>query len=139
MLVVADYVRMDERGSLPLPAVLRRVSQRVVRLEEVASVDLGDEEVRKTADELRDRSARRRDFDGNRDRVTVVFDQVEHRELQVAGGVERFPEFPFGDLSVSARDVNELVFVKLAVGLDGRKLRHTHARLREADRVQELH
>ena len=133
-----DDVGVNERRTLPRAAVLRRVAQRVVGLEEVAPVDLGEEEVRKAAQELRDRAARRVDLDGDRDRVAVVLDQEEDGELQVAGRGEGFPELALGGLPLPARDDDDLVGVEAALLRRARGSGPCASPLRRADGVEEL-
>ena len=112
MAVGPDDVRMDESGSLALPAVLRRVAQGVVGPEEVAPVHFRDEETGEAAHELRDRASGRVDFDRDRYRVTVVFDQEKDGQLQSAGRRERFPELSFGSLPFASRHDGDLILVK---------------------------
>ena len=107
--VGTDDVGMDEGRPQALAAVLDRVPERVVGLEEVRAVDLRDEEVRVVAHELRDRTARRVDLDRHGDRVAVVLDEKQDGQLQVARRGKRFPELAFGRLPVSPGDVGHLV------------------------------
>ncbi len=139
MAVGTHDARVDERRAHARAAVLRRVAQRVVGLEKVGPVGLGDEEVRERAHELRDRAAGRVDLDRNRDRVAVVLDEEEDRQLEIARRRERFPELPLRGLAFAARDVDDLVAVEGAVLRELGDPAHPPARLRGADGVQELH
>ena len=138
MAVRPDDVRVDQRGALPRPAVFDRRAQRIVGLHEIAAVDFGDREVREAGQELRDRAARRVDLDRDRDGVTVVFDQVEDGELQVARGRERFPELPLGGLALSGRDVDDLVAPETPAGGELRDLRKPPPSLCRPNRVEKL-
>ena len=64
---------------------------------------------RETARQARNAAARGLHFHGNRDGVTVVFDQVEQRKLFGARGVERFPKFAFAGGAVATGNVDDLI------------------------------
>ena len=48
----------------------------------------------------------------HRDRVAVVGDDVEHREVEPARGVQRLPELAFGGRALAERHVRDLVAVR---------------------------
>ena len=54
----------------------------------------------------------------DRDRVAVVRDDIQHRQVQTTGGVERLPELALGGGAVAQRHICEFV----AVGDTARKL-----------------
>ena len=65
------------------------------------------------ATSLRDVAARRLHFDRHRDRVAVVFDEEDHRQLSEAGGVQRLPELAFAGRAVAERQVGDFVVVEV--------------------------
>ena len=138
MAVGADDVRVDEGGALPAPAVLDGVAQRVVGLEEVAAVDLGQEQVREAAHQLRDRSAGGVDLDRHGDRVAVVLDEEEDGQLQVAGGIEGFPELAFRGLAFAGRHENDLVLLEPALARQLRNQSLAPPGLGRSDGMQKL-
>jgi hypothetical protein len=58
------------------------------------------------------------DFDRHGDRVAVVLDEEEHRQLLDAGGVERFPELALARGAIAERDVRDFVWLesRFAIG-----------------------
>src|SRR5437867_3911554 len=98
-------MRVDEARAFPRPAPGRRPGKGGVARDRIAPIDLLEVEVRERRDEPRDAPSRRQDLDGNGDRVAVVFDEVEHGELQIAGGVERLPELSLARRPVAEGDV----------------------------------
>ncbi len=60
-------------------------------------------------DDSRDVAAGSLEFHRYRDGVSVVFNQVQHRELFEACRVERFPELALARGAVANRDVDHLV------------------------------
>ena len=81
----------------------------------------------------------RLDFDRHRDRVAVVLDQEEDRQLQVAGRVQRFPELAFARRALAERDVDDLVRLQARVAIGSPGIRAViSAGLGRADRLQEL-
>jgi hypothetical protein len=107
--VGADDVGVDEGRALSLAAVGEGPLQGVVGGEEVAAVDLGEEEAGVPADDLGDRAAGRVHLDRGRDRELVVLDEEEDGEPARRGGVESLPELPFGGRPVADRDDGDLV------------------------------
>jgi hypothetical protein len=67
----------------------------LVARQEVASVDLLDVEPGERRNQLGDRPASGVHLHRDRDRVLVVLDDVDDRELEVAGRVEALPELAF--------------------------------------------
>ena len=80
----------------------------------IAPVDLADEQVGERADELRDAAPRGLHLHRDRDRVAVVLDDVDDRDLAVAGGVEALPELALGRGPVAGRAVDDLVLLLAA-------------------------
>src|SRR5438552_4277490 len=106
-------MRMDERWASALAAIFSGALKCFVTGEHIRSVAFLDVEIGKTAHQPRNASARRLYFDGDGDRVAVVFDQVEHRQLKIAGRVERFPKLAFARRAVARGNVNDLIFFKV--------------------------
>src|ERR1700676_3236382 len=119
MGVRADYVGVDERGAAALTAILHGVLAGRVTFQRVGAVALGNMQAWKASRQLGNAAAGRLYLDGNRDGVTVVFDEVEQRELFRTGDIERFPELPFAGGAVAGRDVNDLVGIMADVFPEG--------------------
>ena len=137
--VRADHLGVHERRALARARVVDGRGHRLVAGEEVGAVDALDEEAGERGDELRDVAAGRLHFDRDGNRVAVVLDQVDDRELERARGVERLPELPFAGGAFADRDVGDLVgLVERLASFDrGDPLVHA-ARFRRADGVQAL-
>ena len=90
-------------------------------------------------EEAREAAARRLHVDRRRDRVAVVLDEVEHRQLAHAGGVERLPEFAFARRAFADRDERHFVALELRESIRNRleTLVET-SRFGDADAVQAL-
>ncbi len=112
MRVRPNHVRMDERGSLPLARVLDGALERLVARDQIAAVDLFDVQVGEGSNELRDAAARRVHLDRNGDRVAVVFDQIDDRQLEIRRVVERLPELAFARRAVAGRAEDDLVLLE---------------------------
>ncbi len=69
-------------------------------------------EIRESAHQLADVAARGADFNRNRDGVLVVLNHIQHRQLQVRGGVQRLPELAFTGGAVAAGDEDDFVAVE---------------------------
>ena len=126
---------VDEDGTGPEARPADRLGAGVADREVVAAVELHDLEAGEAGDEVGDR-CRGLVFDRDRDRETVVLDDVDDRQVQLAGGVEALPELALRGRPVAERDVGHLVGVGLdplqAVGGD------VPSGLRAADRRQAL-
>ncbi len=143
LLVVGERVRVrpgdervDETRSRAGAHVRDRVRALAPHLEVVAAVHLHDVQAADAAHHLRDR---RRVLVGrpHRDRVAVVGDDEQHREVQPGRGVERLPELAFGGRALAERHVRDLVAVRGAA----RQVRapaDVARRLRATDRGQAL-
>ncbi len=95
MRVRPDHLRVHERRTLALPGIVVRLEHHVVGRERIATVDLLHEQVRKRAHQLGNRAAGSIDLDRHRDRVAIVLDEEDNRQLEIARRVQCFPEFPF--------------------------------------------
>jgi hypothetical protein len=130
---------VHERRSLPRTGVVHRGAHRLVAGEEVGTVDTLDEQSRERLDELRDVAARRLHFHRHRDRVAVVFDQVDDGQLERAGRVERFPEFAFARRTFPDRHVRDFIGVEARLApLDGRDVLIDAAGFGGADGMETL-
>src|SRR5512141_1418266 len=112
MRVGSDHVGMNERRSLSGSRIVDGARHRVVAGEEIAAVNFLDVEIREGANQLRYRSTGSAYLDGNRDRVAVILDEIDDRQLQVGGSIERLPELTFARRSFSSRYEDDLVVVK---------------------------
>src|SRR5678815_4798084 len=104
---------MDECGALAIANVLGRLAQRSIARQVVGTVATEGAEARVAVEHPRDISRRRLHVDGHRDRVTVVFDEVEDGKLPGRGRVERFPELTLARAAFTDRDVGNLVAIEL--------------------------
>ena len=135
MGVGADDLGMNEGRAFPHAAIADRLAHGLEARDRIAAVDLEDEEIGERAHQLADAAARGLDLDRNRDRVAVVLHQVDHGQLQVAGGVEAFPELAFGGGAVAGADEDDLVMLERG---QRPRLLHEQARLGAAHGLEEL-
>ena len=102
-------VSVNQRRSLPLPAVADRFLAGSVALDDVRAIALLDEEVGEARHELGYAPSGGLDLHRNRDGIPDVLHQEDHRELQIAGGVQCLPELSFGCGAVSGGANHHLV------------------------------
>ena len=116
-------VAWTKAGPLPRAHVRDGVAQRPVAREVVGAVAAERPQAREVLDEARDVAAGRLHLDRDGDGVAVVLDEIEHRQLPRARGVQRLPELAFARRAVADRDVGDLVVVevRLAIGNLGRR------------------
>ena len=91
-------------------------------VEVVGAVAAEDLQVRETFDQARDVAAGRLHRHRHRDRIAVVFDEIQHRHRLRAGRVQGFPELTLARRAVADRDVRDFVAM-LARGAVG-NVRH---------------
>ena len=118
MRVRPHHLGVHERG-LALAANPRdRFADRAVAGEEVGAVAAQHLQVGKRLDETRDVAAGRLHLDRHRDRVAVVFDEIQHGRAARARGVERFPELALARRAFADREIGDFVGVEpvLAIG-----------------------
>ncbi len=120
MRVGPSHRGAHERRPAPRPAVRHRLATHIQAVEEIVAIGLEVEEPRIVADDGRERSAGSLHFHRDRDRVSVVLDQEEDRELLHAGGGERLPELALGGRPVADRDVDHFVVME-ALGPTGNR------------------
>src|SRR4029078_9117839 len=103
MRVRTNDVRMDERRTFALAGVGYRPLHRLVAGEQIAAVHFLDVQVGEECAELADAAAGWFHLDGYRDGVAVVLDEVNDRQLEIAGVVERPPELAFARRAIAGR------------------------------------
>jgi len=134
-----DHVRVDQRGPLPGTAVVHRPLHRLEGGDGITAVHFLDVQAREAGHELGNRTAGRVHLHRDGDRVAIVLDQEDHRQLEVGRAAERLPELTLAGGAVARGDEYDFITVRTqdAVGhpLD---LRVAEPRLRRADRLQEL-
>src|SRR6266511_1562123 len=135
--VGSDHLGVHERGAAALAAMLCRAQQHVVGGDGVAAVHFLDQQVGEVAHQLRHRAAGRLNLDRHRDRVLVVLDEEQHRQLQVAGGIQGLPELAFAGRAVPRGDVDQLVALDRLVGDAGDAV-VAQPRLGAAHRLEQL-
>ena len=125
LLVVGERVRVrprhrgvHQRRTVAVAGVRHGLAHRPIAGEEVGAVAAEHAQAEEALDDARDVAAGGLHFDRHGDRVAVVFDQIDDRQLALAGGVERFPELAFAGAAFANRDVGDFVRAKalLAVG-----------------------
>src|SRR5262245_42247356 len=100
---------MNERRTFPVAYVLNGLAQRAVTGQVVGSVTAEHAKTGKAGKNERNVSGRRLHIDGDRDRIAVVLDQIQHRELLDGRCIQRLPELTFAGSSLTDRDVGDLV------------------------------
>ena len=93
------------------PDGLNRACAGFPGFDDVAAVHLNDLQVRERRQQFADRAAGRVDLNGHANGVTVVLDHVEHRQLEVAGGVHGLPELALTGGAVTRGHKDDLVGV----------------------------
>ena len=104
-----NHVGVNQGRALALPSVLDRLLDDVIGGEWIAAVDLLDKESRESSHQLRDRTAGGVDLDRHRNGVLVVLDQIDDRELEIAGGVEGLPKLALARGTVAGGDEDDFV------------------------------
>ena len=80
-----------------------------VACHEIRAVDFLEVEVWKIRNQPRNVAAGSLYLDWNRDRVLVVLNHENHRQLAVRRGVQRLPELAFAGRAVPQRDIGHLI------------------------------
>src|SRR5688572_2438736 len=86
---------MDHGGSVTRPAVRHSLGGGGVRSRKIRAVHGRDEEIWKTAHQLRNAAARSLALDRCRDGKAVVLDKDEQRKLLEAGEIQHLPKLAF--------------------------------------------
>ena len=113
MRIRTNNLGVNKRRASAFAAILDGAFHHRQRLERVGAVAALQIKIGKILDQPRNVAAGSLHFNRNADRITVIFQQEKHRQLQIAGGVERFPKFAFAGSAVAKRNVNHFVFVKV--------------------------
>src|SRR5262247_1251702 len=100
---------MDEGGPFAIAHVLNRLAQRPVTGQVVGSIAAEDAKPRKTAEHARDVPRGSLHLHRDRDRIPVVFYEIQNGKLLDGGGTQRFPELTFTGPALTNRDVSDLV------------------------------
>jgi hypothetical protein len=101
-----------EHRALAAAHVVGRLLHHRVAREQIAPVDFENQQIGESGHELRDAAAGGVDLDRDGDRVAVVLDQIDDRELEIARRVERLPELAFTRRAVAGRDDHHLVVLE---------------------------
>ena len=104
-----NHMRMHHRRSLALPHIVHGPLHRRIRSKQIAAVHLFDVEVGEAGNQRADRATGRLRLNRNADCVPVVFNHVEHGQLEHAGAVQRLPELALARRTVARRDIHHLV------------------------------
>ena len=139
MRIRPDDFGVNERRAFTSTAIFDGALHHRVRRERISAVNLLNVEIGETGDEFRDIAARGIHLDRSRDRVAVVFDDEDHRQFEIACGVQRFPPFAFARRAVADRHIDDLIaFEPGDLVLKAREQRRSIARLGGSDRVERL-
>src|SRR6266496_5541565 len=84
------------------------------RSKQVSSITLCDVEIGKILHQARKITTGSLHLHGHADRITVVLQQKQHRQFEIAGSIKRFPEFSFATSAIAERNVHHLILVKVA-------------------------
>ena len=134
-----DHLGVDERRSAPAAGVGDRAPHRRVARDVVAPVDLLDQQIGEAVQQPRDVATRRLLGDRHRDRVAVVLDQDDERQLLLRRRVQRLPELALAGGALAGRDVGDLAVVQLGGALrQAGEALVAHRRFGAADAVQAL-
>ena len=79
---------MHQGWSLPCPAIRHGLNHRLIAFNRVGPIDLGKVEVREIGHQRRDVSPRCVHLHRCGDRVSVILDQVQHRQLSIRSRVQ---------------------------------------------------
>src|SRR6202521_2089480 len=126
MGIRARHMRVDERRAATLAAILHRVLADGIAFERVGAVAFRNMQIRKAANKFRNAAAGSLHFDGYGNGITIVFDEIQKRQLLGTSNVEGLPEFAFTRRSVSTGDVDNLIALVVDVFAQRRFLRLGH-------------
>src|SRR6185437_15808432 len=95
MRIRPDNGSMHQRRTMPASDIIGGLGQHAVRSDEVRSIHFHAEEIRKALEQTRDIAARGLTFDRNRNRVAVILNKNQQRQLVEASDVHGLPELTF--------------------------------------------
>ena len=103
---------MHQRRPVSCADICDRFGHCGVAGKRISAIDLGEVEVREVRHQPRDVAAGSINLDRRRDRVLVVFHDVQHRQLAIACGVQRLPELALARRTFADGDVHNLIAVE---------------------------
>src|ERR1700683_1651432 len=104
-----DDMRVYERRTLPLAAILHGTLKRSRTCHWVGAINLFEMEVRKPRDQPRNTASGGLYFDRHGDGVAVILHDENYRQFVESGSVHRLPEFALAGGAVAERDICNLV------------------------------
>ncbi len=99
--------------------MLHSCLHRRIGLHRICPVTLGKVEIWEIGNKLGNIPASRVHFHRNRDRVAVIFNHEQNRQLHVRSAVDCFPEFALAGSAVAAGDVDDFVTMEDHVLIGG--------------------
>ena len=111
--VRARDVCVYQRGAFAFARILHGFFANAIALDRVRSVTLGNMQTGITLRQFGNASARGLHLNWHRNRVAVVFHQINHRQFLRARNVQGFPEFAFARCAVARRYIHNLVALVL--------------------------
>ncbi len=139
MRIRPNHARVHHRGALPRAHVGDGFAHHAQAGEEIRAVDRRDVQAGERRQQARHVPAGSLDLDRDRNRIAVVFDEIEERQPPGAGGVERLPELALAGRALAERCVDDLVALesRFAIG-DRFDALVDDARFRPADGMEHL-
>src|SRR6267378_388281 len=102
-------MRVDERRTAALAAILYRFFADGVAFERIRAVNLRNVQTRKSTYKFGNAAAGGLYFHRNRNGIAVIFDEIEERKLLGASDVQGLPEFALAGGAVTTRDVHDFI------------------------------
>ncbi len=115
MGVQPHAMAMNQRRSASRAAMRSRFLKGTQANHGIVAVDLGKVEVGEVRHQPRNVSARRVHLDGHADRVAVVLNAEDHRQLSIRGGVDRLPELALRSRAFAHASQSHFVAVEVHV------------------------
>ena len=103
---------MHERRPVTFPTILRRPLHRGVARHRIGAIDFFEMKIRKSSDQPRNASSGGLHLDRHGNRVAVILDAEDHRQLAQRRRVHRLPELAFARRAIAQRDVGYFVALK---------------------------
>ncbi len=102
-------MRVNQRRPASFAAIIYGFLTNCVTRNRIGAVDFRNVQARKALYQFRNTSARCLHFHRNRNRVSVIFNEVQQRQFVRARRVQRFPEFAFARSSITRGDINNFI------------------------------